>query len=630
MADPARINSPSRETSGADDGIFQEAVEALREGNKTKARDLLTGLLKTDQNNATYWVWMSATMDTAKERVYCLQTAFKLDPENATAKRGLILHGALPADETIQPFPANRPRAWEEKLLLAHEKPKPKGWAAVKASPVVRFGGVVVLGLLIIGAVVFGFIIPGANQATRLPTRTPGPSPTFTLTPTSVNSTGVPAVNGTAAPLSELLSEPYTPTPLYVEVKRSPVTGDYYLRFTAAYQTGKWDDAIDALEEIIKLEPNTIYAYYYMGEANRFKGDSAGAAAAYQTAINFDQNFGPGYVGLARARLMGDPNANVLSFLDEAIRLDPNFGEAFIERSIVKLRENDIQGALSDLASADKLLPNSPLVFFNLAQARLKDGDIDLALNAAKRANELDVTMLPTYLLLGQLYAEMDNDAEAQKALDIYLTYEPNDAAAHLLVGYIHYDNGDYQEAIHAMNRVITLDANQPEAYLHRFLSNVELGNGEQADEDIDRVLSFYRDLFEVNIAMIRLHLLQERDGSALLLLDKTEAMAETDEQKALAYYWSATVYETREDLKNAAESWNKLLDLPALAMTPEMRAEARERLADISTPTATITPSRTPSRTPTSRPTTLTRTPTPTRTRTPTPTRTRTPTPTP
>ena len=254
MADPARNNFPSRETSGADDGIFQEAVEALREGNKTKARDLLTGLLKTDQKNAIYWVWMSATMDTTKERVYCLQTAFKLDPENVAAKRGLILHGALPADETIQPFPANRPRAWEEKLLLAHEKPKPKGWAAVKASPVVRFGGVVALGLIIIGAVIFGFIIPSANRATRLPTRTPGPSPTFTLTPTSVNSTGVPAVNGTAAPLSELLSQRYTPTPLYVEVKRSPVTGDYYLRFTSAYQTGKWDEAIGFSHVVIGID----------------------------------------------------------------------------------------------------------------------------------------------------------------------------------------------------------------------------------------------------------------------------------------------------------------------------------------------------------------------------------------
>ena len=614
----------------ADDGIFQEAVEALREGNKTKARDLLTGLLKDDQNNATYWVWMSAAMDSAKERVYCLQTAFKLDPDNGAAKRGLILHGALPADETIQPFPLNRPRTWEEKLLLAHEKPKPKGWAAVRASPVFRFGGVLLIGAIIIGAVVFGFIIPGVNQAARLPSRTPGPSPTFSRTPTSINSTGLPAAQGTPAPLSELLSEPYTPTPLYVAVERSPLTGDYILRFNAAYVDGEWDEAIAALDEIIKLEPSALYAYYYKGEAYRFKGDGSNAAQAYQTAITIDGSFGPAYVGLARAQLINNPNADVISFLDEAIRSDPNFGEAYVERAAARLRENDIQGALADLDSANRLLPNSPLVFLQLAQARLRAGEIDLAVGAAQRANELDVTMLPTYLLLGQLYAEAGEDEAALQALDIYLKYRQTDPEAHLLVGYIHYDNRDYQEAIHAMNRVVTLDPNRREAYLHRFLSNVELGNGDAADEDIDRVLSFYRDLFEANIAMIRLHLLQERDGSALLLLDRTEALAETDEQKALAYYWSAKVYETREDLRNEAQAWTNLLDLPARAMTPVMRTEATERLAEISTPTATVTPSRTPSRTATSRPTTPTRTPTPTRTRTPTPTRTRTPTPTP
>ena len=94
--------------------------------------------LKTDQNNPTYWVWLSAAVDNTKERIYCLQTALKLDPENGTAKRGLILLGALAPDETVQPFPMNRPRAWEEKLLLANEKPKERGFRAVMKSPVTR------------------------------------------------------------------------------------------------------------------------------------------------------------------------------------------------------------------------------------------------------------------------------------------------------------------------------------------------------------------------------------------------------------------------------------------------------------------------------------------------------------
>jgi tetratricopeptide (TPR) repeat protein len=275
------------------DAVFQEAVEALRVGNKSRARELLTGLLKTDQNNATYWVWMSATVDTAKERIYCLQTAFKLDPTNAAAKRGLILHGALPADETIQPFPVNRPRAWEEKLLLAHEKPRPKGWAAVKASPVARLGGFVALGAVLIGAIVFGFFQLSGVQVTRQPTITPGPSPTYTVTPTFVNATGQPAAIGTANPFSTLLAVPYTVTPLYVPMKGSPVSSDIYRLVKPAYDKGNWDEVIRNLQEVIKLDPQDAKAYYYIGEANRFKGDYSGAIAAYQLATSLDPNLLP-------------------------------------------------------------------------------------------------------------------------------------------------------------------------------------------------------------------------------------------------------------------------------------------------------------------------------------------------
>ena len=78
-----------------EDTMFQEAFKALREKDRAKARDLLTQLLKTDQNNVQYWIWLSAAVETTKERIYCLQTALQLDPENATAKRGLVLLGVL-------------------------------------------------------------------------------------------------------------------------------------------------------------------------------------------------------------------------------------------------------------------------------------------------------------------------------------------------------------------------------------------------------------------------------------------------------------------------------------------------------------------------------------------------------
>ena len=55
-----------------EDTMLQEAIEALRKKDRARAKDLLTRLLKAEQNNATYWVWLSAAVDSQKERLYCL------------------------------------------------------------------------------------------------------------------------------------------------------------------------------------------------------------------------------------------------------------------------------------------------------------------------------------------------------------------------------------------------------------------------------------------------------------------------------------------------------------------------------------------------------------------------------
>lgn len=624
MADPARINSPSRETSGADDVLFQEAVDALRGGNKARARELLTGLIKDDQDNADYWIWLSAAMETSKERVYCLQAAIKLDPENATAKRGLILLGALPADETIQPFPMNRPRLWEERLLLAHEKPKPRGWAAVRASPVFRLGLLILVIGVIVGGIAFGLVIPNASRNTGRPTSTPGPSPTFTLTVTAIG--GRPPVQAVGTPGGPPQPEvPYTSTPLYVPMERSPLTSDYLLQFDNAYKSGNWDDAITALEEIVKLEPDMVSAYYYLGEAHRFKNDVGNAQRYYQEALNKKQDFAPAYVGLARVQLYANPNANALPLLGQAINYDPDFGEAYLERAQVKIRDNDLQGAITDLGKANELLPGSPLVYYHLAQARLKEGGRDdnyeLALSIAQQALERDVSNTSTYLLIGQIHAARNEYDEAVNYYSLYVQYAPGDVAGYVELGKLQFEDGNYEDAIRSMNEVLSRAPNRREAILYRFLSNVELENGAAADEDLSRALSSYPDLFEANLGLVRVHLLMGRNGSALVDLDKPLNLAETDEQKALAYYWAAIVHETRKEPGKAAGYWELLLDLPEDSMTEEMRETAEEHLLDLRTPTPAASPTRTP---------TPTRTVTATPTRTPTPTQTATPTATP
>jgi Tfp pilus assembly protein PilF len=49
--------------SEEEDILFQEAVEALRQKDQAKARTMLTQLLKSDQKNVQYWIWLSAAVE---------------------------------------------------------------------------------------------------------------------------------------------------------------------------------------------------------------------------------------------------------------------------------------------------------------------------------------------------------------------------------------------------------------------------------------------------------------------------------------------------------------------------------------------------------------------------------------
>ncbi|MFN3309108.1 MAG: hypothetical protein ACK44E_07850 [Anaerolineales bacterium] len=54
----------------ADEPLLQDAIEAIRQEKFERARDILTRLLRTDQKNPTYWLWMSAAVQTPKEKRY--------------------------------------------------------------------------------------------------------------------------------------------------------------------------------------------------------------------------------------------------------------------------------------------------------------------------------------------------------------------------------------------------------------------------------------------------------------------------------------------------------------------------------------------------------------------------------
>jgi tetratricopeptide (TPR) repeat protein len=604
----------------AEDVMLQEAINAIRQGQRIRARDLLTRLLRANQSNPEYWLWMSAVVDTHREQVYCLQSALKLDPGNQAVREGLVLLGAQPPGGMVRPAAPVR-RNWEVAVQEVHEL---TGLKAVWANPIVRIVVLSIMTLLVVGLIGTGLYWQGTRNRSVavIPTRTPGPSPTYTYTPTAINeaprvATAAPTSKG-PLPLSARLQATYTPTPIYAYTPH-PANESYQIALRA-WQRGNLESALTNFEQASRSDLNAADILYLMGEIYRQQGEPARALDAYGEAIAANAEFGPAYLGLARSQLALDAKADITQNLETALEKDPNYGEAYLVFAQYLLDQGETEAALEKLRQAEQLLPGSPLVYLQMAKIYLAQGEGQAALEAARKANELDQTLLDAYRVRAQAAAANEEFEEALEAVEVFLTYEQTDPSAWLVLGQSLYANEQYSQTVEALTRAIALEKNLPEAYHTRGLALIELEQGQKAVNDLFVALQADSQSFQLNLDFGRALLAADRLEDALGQINRAEKLAESDSEKAQVLYWRAQALEAVGNLPSALKDWKALLALPEEAMPEGWRAMAEDHTRATSTP---LPPTRTPTRTP--RPPTAT--PTATRTRPPSPTPTATPT---
>ncbi len=604
--------------------VLQEIMDAIRQGQRSRARDLLTRLLREDRTNPEYWLWMSAVVDTQKERSYCLQTALRLDPEGRIARQGLILVGGMQPDESVLPRPLAR-RQWQVQML---EEPV-GGLRGLWARPAIRISILAGAGLLLVVLIAIGVFLQSNRRSLTFarPTRTPGPAATYTPTPTyirlatEVPATATPKPSG-PLPLWMLLEATYTPTPFTVNTPH-PIS-EAFRAAMSDFSQGDWPNALRFFEQAASVEPQAADIQFYLGETHRLMGAYDQAETAYNRAIELNPAFAPAYLGRYQARKAGGKAGNLQADLDEAILIDPNLGTAYLERAVLSLEQGDLEAAQEDLLEAGELLPDSPLLAYYTALYQLESGEPASALLQARRALQLDETYLPAYRLLGQLALLNGQPEEALESLETYLIYQPQDADAWVLIGQAYLDQGDLSQALKSVERAIAITDSAKDVYYLRGLIQLAQGEGQKAVNDLLAARQQEPRSFDIDLALGQALIIAGRLQEGLPVLRSLTPLAQNDAQLARLYYYRAQAYEQDGDWEAALEDWQALLALPEEVYPGEWQSQSEQRVATLTAPTATptVTSSVTPTSTRTS-----TATATPTRTATRTPTASRTPT---
>lgn len=580
----------------AEETIFQEVLSAFDQGEKARARDLLTRLLKMDSNKIQYWLWMSAVVETSKERIYCLNEILRRDPQNETAKRGLILFGVLTRAQNLPPAPMMK-RNWQAGL-----KPNASSVASTRGAFIYLLAGAGSLLLIaLIGVSLFGqqLFKSGSNKASIRRLATFGPTVTYQPTPSPWNSSPTPVFRE-AEPLWMQLSATYTPTPLYVNTPHART--ESYRIALRAYDRQDWPAALNYFQQVATDEPTAPDIWYYLGEVYRMQNSYEKASEAYHKAVQINKQFAPAYLGLARVLIASKPEAvqEAEKNLLEALNNDPKYAEAALDLAALYINTGRSQPALEILEQAAGVLQSSAQFYVVRARSNLAEGNLDAALADAKKAKELDLTFLAGYKVLGQVLQMQGDFSGSLGPLETYCRYGTDDAQAFLWLGKAFEAGGQVDAALQAYNRALSVDEKNVDGYMARgWLYLGQKDDAQKALEDFNAALQLKTNFLEAAMGKGRALLSMGYNGDSYVQFNRSEGLAKSDSEKAQLYYWRAL---SLEGLKNsdpksinaAVHDWQALLALPGDSFPKEWSTAAQEHLQSLYTETPTPKPSAT------------------------------------
>jgi tetratricopeptide (TPR) repeat protein len=187
---------------------------------------------------------------------------------------------------------------------------------------------------------------------------------------------------------------------------------------------GKYEQALEIIDEAIAKNPNQARFHYVRGNALSYLNRDAEARAAYEKAIELDDTDALPHAALgnliafqADAKLQHRSEA--IPHFQAALKLDPKLAVAHQALGICLLSLGQLQEAVEALETADRLFPNVETAY-GLAQAHAELGNDEKALAYAKSAIEYEPEQsgVDLRLLYARLLAKNNQPKDAAREFE--------------------------------------------------------------------------------------------------------------------------------------------------------------------------------------------------------------------
>ena len=293
---------------------------------------------------------------------------------------------------------------------------------------------------------------------------------------------------------------------------------------------GKLDEAVKSFEKAIAIKPDYAEVHYNIGVTLRQLGQHYAAVKSYEKALTIKPDYANASNNLGNIlKDLGQLNAAVKSF-EKAIAIKPDYAEAHNNLGVTFQKLGQQDAAAKHYEKALVIKPDYADAHNNLGNVLKDHGQLNAAVKSFEKAIAIKPDFADAYYNLGNTLNDLGQLDTAVISFEKTLTIKPDFAEVHNNLGNVLRELGQLDASIKSFEKTLAIKPDYAEAHNNLGLTLVELGRRNAAVKSYEKAITIkpdfpeaYRNLGSVMLGFKRMDEAMTNFERALFLNPKLD-----------------------------------------------------------------------------------------------------------
>ena len=258
----------------------------------------------------------------------------------------------------------------------------------------------------------------------------------------------------------------------------------------ALFSKGQTQEALGAVEALIKVYPNNSLLFNIGGACYAGLGQFDAAVKYYEKAIAINPDYSKAHFNLGCTfQELGQLDASAKSF-EKVIVIEPDYAEAHNNLGIALKDLRQLDASIKSFEKAIAIKPDYVEAHYSLGTALQELGQLEEAVKSYEAVLVIKPDLAEIHNNLAVILNKLNQKDAALKSLERAVAIKPDYAEAHFNLGDTLRELGQLETAIKSYEKVIAIKPNYADACNNLGIAHMSLGQRDKAVKCYEKAIS--------------------------------------------------------------------------------------------------------------------------------------------